>query len=77
MPLTARSPIEPPGKRERPHDEAVGGDGQPGAADLDERGVVERRRRAAGGQPRHDQPFDQPAARLAAGAVRHVDARIA
>ncbi len=64
------------GKTQRLHHEAVGGDRDSRAVDLNMRGVAER---ARGGteQQRSEQSFDQPAAGLAAGAVRHFDLRFA
>ena len=51
VPFTASSPMEPPGKRKRLHHEAVGGDRDAGAVDVDVGGVAQglggQRRRGA------------------------------
>ena len=76
VPLTASSPMEPPGKRKRPDDETVGGDRDAGSVDVDVGGVAEW----SGSGPekqRREQAFHEPAAGLASGAVGHFDLRIA
>ena len=64
------------GKAQWLHDETIGGDGDRCAVDLDAGGIAQRLVRAAE-QQRREQSFDKPAAGLAAGAVRHLDLRIA
>ena len=58
------------GKSQRTHDEAVGRHRDPNVAHGQTRRIGER---LAGAYERCNEPFDEAAARLAAGAVRHVD----
>ena len=64
------------GKTQRLHDKTIRGHRDPRAVDLNVRGVaqrsVERRNRSGA-----NKSFDQSAAGLASGAVRHFDLRIA
>ena len=76
MPLTASSPMEPPGKRSGLDHEAVGGDGDAGSVDVEVSGVAEAVRDERREKQRREQAFDQAAAGFAAGAVRHLDLRI-
>ena len=69
MPLTASSPIEPPGKRI-----GLTTNASVVMRELaDARGVVER----VDAEGRREQPLDQGQRRLAAGAVRHRQLRVA
>ena len=76
VPLTASSPIEPPGKRSgfTTKLSVVIAICAPLMSTV--RGIAERFRGSAE-KKRSEQAFDQPAAGLAAGAVRHLDLRIA
>ena len=64
------------GKAQRPDHETVGGHRDARAVDVDVSGVAQRRGNRSE-KKRREQPVDQPAARLAAGAMSHLDLRIA
>ena len=76
MPLTASSPIEPPGKRSRLDDVGVGRERELDVVDRDRRGVGELVQRV-GRERRRKQSLDQALRGLAAGPVGHVDPLIA
>ena len=72
VPLTARSPIEPPGKRSglTTNESVVIASSAPST--LDRAGVAHRLERVAA-ERRHEQALDHALGRLAAGAVGHGD----
>jgi hypothetical protein len=78
VPLTASSPIEPPGKRSGLTTKLSVRHRQTRALDLDDAGVAELGERATGlGECRHEQSLDQRLRGLAAGAVGERDLGVA
>ena len=68
--------MEPPGKRSGLDHETVGGHGDSCAIDLDVRGIAQWTL-AGTEEKRCEQAFHKPAAGFAAGAMRHLDLRLA
>ena len=77
VPLTASSPIEPPGKRSGLTTKLSVVMATRAPLRFEVSGVAQAARVEAAEEQRREQPFDQPAAGFAAGAVRHLDLRVA
>ena len=73
MPLTASSPMSPPGKRMGTHDERVGGEGEALPADVHDGGVVEGAAGRGRGERRPDHVAQERGRQLAARAVAEDD----
>ena len=76
MPLTASSPIEPPGKRSGLTTKLSVVNASRRAADVELGGVAQRLQERTA-EERREQPLDEAPAGLAAGAVGHLDLRVA
>ena len=76
VPFTASSPIDPPGKRSGLTTKLSVVIATRGSVDIDVRGISQRPGSRSEEQ-RREQTFDQPAAGLASGSVRHLDLGIA